>query len=213
MLTVYCVWKKLTTCSKTVLLRVSSHDKLVSIPVPDSPEPSCVPPVPGRHNTILQGLDIISQFFRLFAPAINFWSLLHKVLCNVFFQSLFFRPLHANGSGGGFLVIEAAIDIHMLMKGAPRSSPAVGVPNSPTVGWFEGTTATTHTCPKRFGENRRHVQFVSYCTAWLILSIFSALLLAELLSLETQQRKEWFTGHLVWRISNLDSLFLFSPSV
>lgn len=81
-------------------------------------------------NTILQGLNIISQFFRSSAPAINFGGVLHKALCNVFFRHLFFWPLLANGSWGKFLAAVAAVDIHMLMKGAPCSSPAVGVQGS-----------------------------------------------------------------------------------
>lgn len=75
-------------------------------------------------------------------------------------QCVFHGPLLANGSwrvgteGGRevFLVAEAAVDIHMRMKGATRSSPAVGVgpprsENSTTVGRAEGTTAMTRTCP------------------------------------------------------------------
>lgn len=127
-----------------------------------------------EDNTMLKGLDIISRFFRYSAPAINFGRLLHKVLCNVFFRRLFFWPLLANGSGGRFLVAEAVVDIHMLMKGALRScwwGRAATNPNSPTVEWVAWTSATMNMCPKKFGENRGHVQFVSYCTAWLILRV------------------------------------------
>lgn len=106
------------------------------------------PPVcPSRRddNTILKGLDIISRFFRSSAPAINFGGLLHKALCNVFFRWLFFWPLRANGSGGRFLVAEAAVDIHMRMKGAPpllscSRGRATTNPNSATAGRVGGTT-------------------------------------------------------------------------
>lgn len=91
-------------------------------------------------NTILRGLNIISQFFRFSAPAINFGAMLRKTLCNVFFGHLFSWPLLTNGSGGKFLAAEAAVDIHMLMKGAPCSSPAVGVRQHQTLTgqWLAG---------------------------------------------------------------------------
>ena len=76
--------------------------------------PSC-----QGHNTIPQGLNIISQFFRFSAPVINFRGLLYKALCNVFCWPLFFCTLLSNGSGGRFSVAETAVDIHMRMKGAP----------------------------------------------------------------------------------------------
>ena len=47
--------------------------------------------------------------------------------------------------------------------------PAPSNPNTAKVGWVGGTTTMTHKCPKTFGENRGHVHFVIYCTAWVIL--------------------------------------------
>lgn len=192
-----------------VLLRLSSHGKQLAFLFVNPLSPPVCPSCPV-DNTILKGLDIISRFFRYSASAINFGRSLHKVLCNVFFRRLFFWPLLANGSGGRSLVAGAAVDIHMLMKGALRSAPAVGVgpqqtQTVPTVGWVGGTTATTRTCPKGLGESRGHVQFVSYCTAWFILIVnIIGFVISRIILGETEQiyRPSGVT------YSNLDAHFL-----
>lgn len=163
--------------------------------------PSC-----QDDNTIQQGLDIISRFFRFSAPAFNFWGLLHKVLCNVFFRPLFFRPLLANGSGGRFLVVEAAVDIHMLMKGAPRSSPAVGVGPQQTQtvqrsAGLEGPPPRRTRVPKgleKTGDTCSLSVTAQLGSPWS--SILSALLLVELLFFGEHSREKNYLQTIWWDI-------------
>ena len=132
-------------------------------------------------------------------------------------QCVFHGPLLANGSwrvggrtGGFFLVAEAAVDIHMRMKGATRSSPAVGVgpPRPPKQvqrsAGLEGTTATMRTCPWRsLGKTRRTLSVAAQLESSRS-SILSALL-------EAEQTKDTFTGHLARHIFR--SGVALSPSV
>lgn len=105
-----------------------------------SPEPPVCPSCQGDNTILLPGLNIISQFFHFSAPVINFWSLLHKILCNVFFRCLFFWSLLANGSGElGFSRLELLLTFTCSWKEPPALSCcqclAVTNPNRLSADW------------------------------------------------------------------------------
>lgn len=136
-------------CTESAVQCLATAFALLSV----SPEPPVCPSCQGDNTILLPGLNIISQFFHFSAPVINFWSLLHKILCNVFFRCLFFWSLLANGSGEGFHGWSFCWHSHAHER-SPRPSPAVSVWLWLTQTGYQltgvgGTTAMVDMCPQR----------------------------------------------------------------
>lgn len=164
--------------------------------------PSC-----QGDNTIPQGLNIISRFFRSFAPAISFYEARYTRYYATCFSGVYFSaPCLLIGLGAGFFsAAGTAVDIHMLMKGAPlllsrcRGLAASKPKQANGQGGLEGPLRQIHTCPKNVWlENRVHVQFVSYCTAWASWSSTVSALLSRALVLLGKRAAKQCDSRTIW---------------
>lgn len=124
-----------------------------------------------EDNTILKGRDIISQFLRYSAQLLISAACYISYYAMCFFNVCFSGPCSLMGLGAGFWRLRLLLTFACSWK--EPFAPAGGVEQQPiqTAQRSSGLHGPPPwwTCGLKVW--RKHVHFVSYCTAWVILSV------------------------------------------